>query len=196
MSKKFTREELNKIVEEWTTTNSDFDFNILGPAKERRKSLKTLDEKVNNYNSLIIDSVFWASKQAYLEILKSFLLKKIDASTLTSKFFQLRVKDIIRADELCAIIEDQILPIPDLYYTFKAKDFNSTMSELDLEIDRFDPDIEDDVEIEDLFNPNLAGVYRIVYGEKSLRWVIQKEFLPILQKACDFNDSVVQPKLD
>lgn len=177
MSKKFTREELNKIVEEWTTTNSDFDFNILGPAKERRKSLKTLDEKVNNYNSLIIDSVFWASKQAYLEILKSFLLKKIDASTLTSKFFQLRVKDIIRADELCAIIEDQIQPIPDVYYTSRATDFSCLIDDLYMEIDLYDPYI-DELDWND-----------IVYSESKLRSVIQEEFIPKLQRSCDLNDS-------
>lgn len=76
-------------------------------------------------------------------MVKSFLSKKIDRETLTSKLFQLRGQDIISTDELCTIIEYQILTIPDFYYTFKAKDFSSAIDELYLEIDRYDPNIQD-----------------------------------------------------
>ena len=146
MSKKFTAKEREKLAQKLIAANFNLDLDILlGPSKKPRKSLKTPIEKLKNYKLIVGDSVFWASRQAYLEVVKSFLSKKIDGETLTSKFFQLRSQDMISTDELCAIIEDQILPIPDLYYTFKATNFSSTIDDLYLEIDRYDPNIRYDL---------------------------------------------------
>jgi len=164
MSKKFTAKELEKLAQKLIAADLDLDLDILGPSKKPRKSLKTPIEKLKNYKLIVGDSVFWASRQAYLEVVQSFLSKKIDGETLTSKFFQLRSQDMMRTDELCAIIEDQILPIPDLYYTFKAKNFSSAIDDLYLEIDRYDPKI-DDWDWND-----------IVYSESKLRSVIQESF--------------------
>lgn len=175
--KKLTFKEREKLAQELIAADLDFDLNILGPSKKPRKSLKPAIEKLKNYNLIVEDSVFWASRQAYLDVLQSFLLKKIDGETLTSKFFDLRTQDMMRTNELCAIIEDQILPIPDLYYTFKARDFNSAINELYLEIDRYDPHI-------DGWDNN-----NIVYSESQLRSVIQEKFVPILEQSCDLNDS-------
>ena len=105
------------MVQELIAADLNCDLNILGPSKKRRKSLKPPIKKLKNYHWIVEDSVFWTARQAYLEVLQSFLSKKIDGETLTSKFFGLRTQDMIRTDELCAIIEDRILPIPDLYYT-------------------------------------------------------------------------------
>ena len=184
MSKKLTAKEQEKLIQELTSDDFDCNLDILGPSKKPRKSLKTPIEKVTSYNLIVEDSVFWASRQAYLEMVQSFLSKKIDGDILTSKFFQLRGQDMRRKDELCAIIEDQILPIPDLYYTFKATDFTSAISELFLEIDRYDPDIDD------------GDGYGIVYSESNLRSVIQENFVPIFQKSCDLNDSFFRPQID
>ena len=182
MSKKLTFEEREKLAQELIAT--DFSLDCLVPTKKPIKSLKTPIEKVKNYQFIIEDSVFWASRQAYLDLLQSFLSKKIDGETLTSKFFQLRTQDLIRINKLIVIIEDQILPIPDLYYTFKATDFSSTINELYLEIDRFDPEI-------DGFDWS-----NIVYSESQLRSVIQEQFVPELQKSCDLNDSFFRPQVD
>lgn len=184
MSKKLTAKEREKLAQELIAADLDFDLDILGPSKEPRKSLKTPIETIKNYNSIVGDSVFWASRQAYLEVVQSFLSKKIDGETLTTKFFQLRSQDMISTDELCAIIEDQIIPIPDLYYTFKATDFSSAIDELYLEIDRYDPNI-DDWDWDD-----------IVYSESKLRSVIQKKFVPRLQHSCDLNDLFFRPQVD
>lgn len=184
MSKKFTAKELEKLAQKLIAADLDLDLDILGPSKKPRKSLKTPIEKLKNYKLIVGDSVFWASRQAYLEVVQSFLSKKIDGETLTSKFFQLRSQDMMSTNELCAIIEDQILPIPDLYYTFKAKDFSSAIDDLYLEIDRYDPDI-DDWDWND-----------IVYSESQLRSVIQEKFVPRLQQSCDLNDSFFRPQVD
>jgi hypothetical protein len=180
MSKKLTAKEREKLAQELIAA----DLDLLDPSKKQRKSLKTPIEKLNNYNLIVGDSVFWASRQVYLEVVQSFLSRKIDGETLISKFFQLRSQDMMSTDELCAIIEDQILPIPDLYYTFKAKDFSSAIDELYLEIDRSDPNI-DDWDWDD-----------IVYSESKLRSVIQEKFVPRLQKSCDLNDSFFRPQVD
>ena len=119
-----------------------------------------------------------------MEIVQSFLSKKIDGETLASKFFKLRGQDMIRKEEFCAIIEDRILPIPDLYYTFKARDFSSTIDELFLEIDRYDPNI-------DGWDWN-----NIVYSESQLRSVIQENFVPRLQNSCDLNDSFFRSQVE
>lgn len=184
MSKKLTPEEREKLAQKLISADLDFDLNILGPSKKLRKSLKAPIEKVTNYQRVVGDSVFWASRQAYLELLQSFLSKKIDGETLTSKFFRLRSQDMMSTDELCAIIENQILPIPDLYYTFKAKDFSSAIDELYLEIDRYDPNI-NDWDWDD-----------IVYSESKLRSVIQEKFVPRLQHSCDLNDSFFRSQVD
>lgn len=177
MSEEFTREDLEKIIQDLTTNDLDLDLNMLGPSKEFIKSSKTLDEKIDNYNSIVQDSIFWASRQNYLEMLQSFLLKKIDVDTFISKYFQLRTKNIIRADELCLIIEDQILPIPDFYYTSKATDFSRTINDLYLKIDLYDKYIDD------------SDWNEIVYSESKLRSVIQEKFIPRFQRSCDLNDS-------
>jgi len=145
MSKKLTAEEREKLAQEIIAGVADLDSNlsILGPSKKPRKSLKTHIERLINCQIVVADSIFWASCHAYLELLQSFLSKKIDGDTLTSKLFQLRIQDMINTDEFCAIIEDQILSIPDLYYTFKANDFSIIIDELYLEIDLFDPNIND-----------------------------------------------------
>jgi len=71
MSKKFTAKEREKLAQELIGANLDLD--ILGPSKKPRKSLKTPIEKLKNYNSIVGDSVFWAFRQAYLEVVQSFL---------------------------------------------------------------------------------------------------------------------------
>ena len=134
MSKKSTFEERKKLVE--AIIKSDFDLNCLNPIKKPIESLKPLSERLESYHLIIEDSVFWASRETYLKLLQSFLLKKIDGKTLTCKFFQLRTQNLITREELCLTVENRILPIPDLYYTFKARDFSYVINQLYLEIDQ------------------------------------------------------------
>lgn len=173
MSKKLSPEEWEKLCQE---------------LEELRESLKTSRKKINNYTGIVECSVFWASRQVYLEMLKNFLSRKIDGETLTSKFFKLRSDNIISQRKLCVRIEDNILPIPDLYYTSKAEDFISAIDDLFVAMDEYDPDMDDD---DDGWNCN-----NIVYSENGLRSVIQEIFVPILQKSCDLNDSFFRPQVD
>jgi len=62
MFKNLTAEEQEKFAQELIAVDIDFDLDSLGPSKGLRKSLRTPIEKVNNYNSIVEDSVFWASR--------------------------------------------------------------------------------------------------------------------------------------
>jgi hypothetical protein len=76
------------------------------------------------------------SEEDSIEIIKTGFRLNQEREISWKKYYE-------STDEFCAIIEDQILPIPDLYYTFKAKDFSSAIDDLYLEIDRYDPNIDD-----------------------------------------------------
>jgi hypothetical protein len=195
MPKKLTDKEREKFAQKVIeAASSDLD-SLLGPPKKSRKSLKTPIEKLNSYDSIINDSFCWASRQSYLEIVQSFLLKKIDADIFISKFLDLRFEDRNRKDELCAIIEDRIRPIPDLYYTSKATDFAFILDTLYFEIDLYDPDIPDIDDSDWIENETFYNKSNF-YNEDKLRSVIQERFVPEFQHSCDLNDSFFRPQMD
>jgi hypothetical protein len=187
MLKKLTAKEEEDLVRELTTGDWNLD-DLLGPSKKRSKSVKTPIEKLKSYHLIVEASVFWASRQDYLKVIQSFLLKKIDGEILTSEFFKVRSEDLIKSEEFYFMIEDQILPIPDLSYTSQASNFNEIIGDLYLEIEKYDPTIED-TNFDD-------PIFDIVYSENELRSLIEKKFVPILQKSCDLSDSFFQPHLD
>ena len=89
-----------------------------------------------------------------------------------------------QVNDFCEKIEENLQPIPDLHYTFKAKDFVSAIDNLYLEIDRDDSDLEN-------WDSN-----EIVYSESKLRSVIDEKFVLILQKSCDLDPFFFQPKMN
>ena len=184
--KRLSDEVIKQILKEIETSGPDLDT-LLGPTDQSKivkESSKTPCEKLLSYKIFIEESVFWESRQAYLKMLQKFLQKKIDAATFTSEYFQLRAEHIITAEKLCAKIEDQILPLDDLYYTSKAAEFTSAIADLYFEIDQCNSYIED------------SDWNNIVYSESQLRSIIQENFVPIFQKSCDLNDSFFQLDID
>ena len=83
--KKLTSEEREKLAQELIAADLDNALDMLGPSKKPRKSLKLPIEKLKNYYLIVEGSVFWASRQLYLEVVQSFLSKKIDGETFTSQ---------------------------------------------------------------------------------------------------------------
>lgn len=79
-----------------------------------------------------------------------------------SEFFRLRMDNIIRTNEIQLDFH--------LHYTAKAADFDLVIGNLFFEIDRHDPEIED------------SDWNELVYSESKLRFVIQEEYFPQLQK--------------
>jgi hypothetical protein len=130
-------EERRKIANEMlklSESNLDID-QLLGPSTGPKKSLKTPGEKLTNYHIFVDESVCWGSPEDFLKLIQSFLLKEIDRETFSSKFIRLRGQNMIDANNLCVIIEDNINPITDLNYTSKAFDFGFAISALFFEID-------------------------------------------------------------
>ena len=183
--RKLTPEERQEIAEEMSkyTFEESIDFlERLGPSKKPRNDNPV--KKLSNYHILVGASVFWESREAYLDLLQSFLLKEIHGETFSSKFFRLRGENMAKTDKVCERIENNIQPISDLYYTSKADDFSSIIDALFLDIDRYKSDIQD------------SDWNELVYSESKLRSVIQERYLPRLKKLGDLADSFFQPKID
>ena len=141
-------------------------------SKKSRTERPPLHVIRTRYRCLVSSSVFWDSRQAYLDLLQTFLSKEMDGERFCSEFFRLRMKNIQRTNELCDQIENRIQPIPDLHlhHTAKAAGFDSEIGDLFFEVDRYDPEIED------------SDWNEIVYSESKLRFVIQEYYFPKLQK--------------
>lgn len=179
--KKLTAEELKQIDQEiiadfnyYNENDIDILEELLGSSKKPRDRSKNPLQKLRRYRIIVEASVDWTSRQACLELLKSFLSKEIDGVTFSSKFFRLRGQNRARVNEICEKIEERIEPISDLYYTAKAADFCSAMDDIFFIVEPFDPDIEEDEENLDLND--------VIYGEKTLRLSLQTRILPRLEK--------------
>lgn len=185
-SRKFTPEEREELVNEMLSSweSNDDILEELGPFKKPRDRSKNLIQKLTNYNIVVERAVRWASRQTYLELLKSFLAKEIGGITFRSEFLAFRTQNMIKTDEICKKIEEGIKPIPDFYYISKSEDFCSAIDNIFFAVDQFDPHLED------------SDWNEIVYSESKLRSVIQESYLPILQKSCDLDDSFFQSKID
>ena len=184
--KKLTAEEREKIAEEIVNSDDNILERLMdGPKKKRDRSKNNL-QKLINYNIIVESGIFWQSRQAYLNLLKDFSAKRIEAVDFRDKFFTLRIENMVKAEEICYQIEEGEKPILNLYYNSKVEDFSSAINELYLEIDRYDSNLENDDQ--DLNN--------IVYNERELRLVVEEKYLPILQKSCDLNDSFLRPQMD
>ena len=176
--------EIQKLVNELNERNQQ-------KASETKKFVKPRPEPdviITRYRILIERSVFWSARQAYLELFKSFLSKKIGGETFRTKFFRLKGQNVRRTYEICNKIEgeidEKIEEEIDLYYTSKATDFSRVIGNLYFEIDQYEPDIDD-------WDWN-----EIVYSESKLRSVILENYLPIIQKSCDLDDSLFHSKID
>lgn len=196
--KKLTAEEREQMGQEIISSLSyykDNDIDILeellgpsiGPSKKPRDLSKNTLQKLQEYHILVEASVFWASRQAYFELLKSFLSKEIDGETFSSKFIRLRGRNMRRKNEICEKIEESTEPIPDLYYTAQAADFNSAIDDFFFIVEPFNPEIEED---EDNLDVN-----DVIYGEKTLRLSLQTQILPRLEEACGLDDSSFESKI-
>ena len=175
MPKKLTAEERNKLAKE-IVASSELDSDILeqlGLFKKPRDRSKNLSQKLRKYHIVVEQSVFWVSRQAYLELLKSFLEKKIGGITFCSEFLALQRQDMVKVYEISRKIEEGIKPLPDFSYISKSDGFLSKIDDLFFEIDRYSPHIED------------SNWNEIVYSESKLRSVIQENYLPIFQKFCE-----------
>lgn len=101
-----------------------------------KKSLRISGEKLTNYHHFVYDSVFSRSRQDFLKLIQSFLWTEIERKTFSSKFIRLRGQNMIDANDLCAIIEDNLSRIPHLNYTSKDVEFDYAISDIFFEVDR------------------------------------------------------------
>lgn len=143
---------------------------------------------LREYRVFIENSVVWRYRKNYIDLIESFLSKEIDGEIFSKKFFDLRYQTMRETTQLCEKIEENLNPIPDLFYTFKSDNFNSAIGDLFFTVDDFDPNYNPEIEDSDLND--------FVYSERKLRAVIQKVYLPILKKSCDLEDSFFPSSYD
>ena len=91
---------------------------------------------------------------------------------------------MLKSNDICQKIENNGKSIGNFYYTDKAKDFNTLINYLYLPIDNFDSTIKD------------SDWNDFVFNESKLRSVIQEDYLPMLKKYCDLDNSFFQSKVD
>ena len=186
MSKKLTAEELTKAAEEIVNSDDNILEKLMDGPKKKRDPSKDSLQKLINYNIIVEASIFWESRQAYLNLLKDFSAKRIEAVDFRYKFFTLRSENLIKTKKICSQIEEGEKPILNLYYNSKVEDFNLVIDTFFFELDRYDSNLENDDQ--DLNN--------IVSNEQELRLLVQEKYLPILQKSCDLNDLFLRPQVD
>ena len=184
--KKLTAEELTKAAEEIVNSDDNILEKLMDGPKKKRDPSKDSLQKLINYNIIVEASIFWESRQAYLNLLKDFSAKRIEAVDFRYKFFTLRSENLIKTKKICSQIEDGQKPILNLYYNPKVEDFNLVIDTFFFELDRYDSNLENDDQ--DLNN--------IVSNEQELRLLVQEKYLPILQKSCDLNDLFLRPQVD
>lgn len=171
------QEEREKIAQEILADfNSKTLEKLVVSKKPKTQSLNSVLQKLRNYNIIIDQAVSWTYRQDYLDLLRNFVLKKINGETFCSEFLTLRRESHRKADEICKNIEEKRKPMANFHYSCKSENFYSITEDLFFEIDRFDPDFED------------SNWNEFVYSESKLRSVIKENYL-ILQKVCELEDN-------
>lgn len=152
---------------------------ILNSESQKANKKPKLEIILNKYRVLIESYVVWKSHKEYLDLIQSFVRKKIAGEGFQKKFFELHYQNLNQTNEMCKKIEENLKPIPDFFYTSVSEDFTSAMSNLFFEIDSYDPSHKwEDLDLND-----------ILYNEEQLRLVIQEFYLPILERSCNLESS-------
>lgn len=160
--------------------------------KLKQKPKSEPDTILSRYRVFIEDSVVWGYRKNYIDLIESFLSKEIDGEIFSEKFFELRGQTLIEIRQLYEKIEEDIKPIPNVFYTSKSDNFNSAICDLFFTVDDYDPEYNPDIEDSD----EDSDLNDFVSSERKLRAVIQKVYLPILKKSCDLEDSFFPSSYD
>jgi hypothetical protein len=145
---------------------------------------KAKSKELTRYLSLLDDQIFWESRKKYCQILDLFLRKKISLDEFVNQFYVLRGSNLKASrmweknleEEACGIfpkstkIDFQLNP--------ESVGFTKIISNLHSWTNLCDPDITSEMNLK---QPELIG-----YGisEEFLRFTIEEDFLPQLEKYC------------
>ena len=148
------------------------------------ESDKAKSKELTRYLTLLDDQIFWESRKNYCQILDLFIRKKISVDEFCHQFYVLRGSNLKASrmwennleEEACGILT-QSKKI-DFQLNPESGGFTKIISNLHSWTNLYDPDITLEMNLK---HPELIG-----YGisEEFLRFTIEEDFLPQLEKYC------------
>ena len=98
---------------------------------------------LTKYEVVFENPIFWASRESYFKIIKSFIEKEIGAKKFDSEFLKLRSENMAQINLLVQKINKGSKTIPDFSFTTKSFDFVSVIGDIFFDLDLFDPSLDD-----------------------------------------------------
>ena len=131
---------------------------------------KTKYKELTRYCTFLWDDIFWQSRNQYLQIIESFISRKIDGEEFANQFGNLRGENMNASDMREANLEGEM----NLQLNPKSSGFTKIISDIYAHIDTFDPDLDN----------SESSIYGIAITEEYLRIVVKDDYLPRICAYC------------
>jgi hypothetical protein len=176
MKMKFDKDKCLKLLKERK--------NLQKKGKLLRDYDKAKNDELISYLILVEDQIFWESRKNYCQILDLFVRKKITLDQLFKQFCRLRGSNLRSATMWKEKLEEEAFVVfpksteINIQLNPESGGFTKIISNLHSWTDLCDPDITLEMNLK---QPELIG-----YGisEEFLRFTIEEDFLPQLEKYC------------
>ncbi len=177
MKMKFDKDKCLKLLKERKSLQKE--------GKLLRDYDKAKNDELISYLILVEDQIFWESRKKYCQILDLFVRKKITLDQLFKQFYRLRGSNLRSAiiwkeklEEEALLLFFQIMAEINIQLNPESGGFTKIISNLHSWTNLCDPDI--------TLEMNLKQPELIAYGisEEFLRFTIEEDFLPQLEKYC------------
>ena len=177
MKMKFDKDKCLKLLKERKSLQKE--------GKLLRDYDKAKNDELISYLILVEDQIFWENREKYCQILDLFVRKKITLDQLFKQFYRLRGSNLRSAiiwkeklEEEALLLFFQIMAEINIQLNPESGGFIKIISNLHSWTNLCDPDI--------TLEMNLKQPELIAYGisEEFLRFTIEEDFLPQLEKYC------------
>jgi hypothetical protein len=176
MKMKFDKDKCLKLLKERKSLQKE--------GKLLRDYDKAKNDELISYLILVEDQIFWESRKKYCQILDLFVRKKITLDQLFKQFYRLRGSNLRSATMWKEKLEEEAFVVfpksteINIQLNPESGGFIKIISNLHSWTNLCDPDITLEMNLK---QPELIG-----YGisEEFLRFTIEEDFLPQLEKYC------------
>jgi hypothetical protein len=144
---------------------------------------KAKNDELISYLIMIEDQIFWESRKEYIQMLDLFVSKKITLDHFFTQFYGLRASNLKSSRMWKNNLEEEAFVVKsneiDIQFNPKSCGFTKIISNLHSWTNLCEPDITLEMNLKE---PELIG-----YGisEEFLRFIIEEDFLPQLEKYCN-----------
>jgi hypothetical protein len=176
MKMKFDKDKCLKLLKERKSLQKE--------GKLLRDYDKAKNDELISYLIMVEDQIFWESRKEYIQMLDLFVSKKITLDHFFTQFCGLRGSNLKSSRMWKNNLEEEASGIwtqsnkIDFQLNPESGEFTKIISNLHSWTDLYDPDITLEMNLK---QPELIG-----YGisEEFLRFIIEEDFLPQLEKYC------------